>query len=61
MSPVIPDLVSDMFIVYINFAVDKQLVSRLISLFLLLDYLEKQSMLSSLLLAVANPQPFSFR
>ncbi|CDJ69234.1 hypothetical protein, conserved [Eimeria necatrix] len=42
-SPAIPDLVSDMFVVYINFAVEKQLVSRLVSLFLLLDYLEKQS------------------
>ena len=44
MSPVIPALVSDMFVVYINFAMDKRLVSRLVSLFLLLDYLEKQSM-----------------
>ena len=44
-SPVISDLVSDMFVVYINFAVDTKLVSRLVSLFLLLDYLEKQSML----------------
>ncbi|CDJ58176.1 hypothetical protein, conserved [Eimeria maxima] len=42
-SPVISDLVSDMFVVYINFAVDTKLVSRLVSLFLLLDYLEKQS------------------
>lgn len=47
-SPAIPDLVSDMFVVYINFAVEKQLVSRLVSLFLLLDYLEKQSMYSTL-------------
>lgn len=44
-SPVISDLVSDMFVVYINFAADPKLVSRLVSLFLLLDYLEKQSML----------------
>lgn len=43
MSPSIPDLVSDMFVVYINFAVNKELVSRLVSLFLMLDYLEKQS------------------
>ncbi|CDJ52090.1 hypothetical protein, conserved [Eimeria brunetti] len=42
-SPVISDLVSDMFVVYINFAVDTKLVSRLVSLFLLLDYLEKQT------------------
>ncbi|CDJ34924.1 uncharacterized protein EMH_0022870 [Eimeria mitis] len=42
-GPVISDLVSDMFVVYINFAVDTKLVSRLVSLFLLLDYLEKQS------------------
>ncbi|OEH80167.1 hypothetical protein cyc_00247 [Cyclospora cayetanensis] len=43
MCPVIPDLVNDMFLVYINFAVEKHIVSRLVSLFLLLDYFEKQS------------------
>ncbi|KAL8447528.1 hypothetical protein Emed_004316 [Eimeria media] len=43
MSPSIPALVGDMFVVYINFAVERKLISRLVSLFLLLDYLEKQS------------------
>ncbi|KAL8274728.1 hypothetical protein Esti_001333 [Eimeria stiedai] len=43
MSPSIPALVGDMFVVYINFAIERKLISRLVSLFLWLDYLEKQS------------------
>lgn len=53
MNPSIPDLVTEMFMVYINFALDKNLISRLVSLFLLLDYLEKQSM------PFVGPQTFS--
>ncbi|KAL8440499.1 hypothetical protein Efla_002376 [Eimeria flavescens] len=44
LAPRIPTLVEDMFMVYINFAVKKKIISRLVSLFLLLDYLEKQSL-----------------
>lgn len=41
--PTIPDLVGDMIVVYVNFAMDRQVVARLISVFLMLDYLEKRS------------------
>lgn len=32
-----------MILVYVNFAMDRQIVARLISVFLMLDYLEKRS------------------